>query len=648
MLRIDGGVIGVDTHFNIYDTDDQLNLMKRVLLDIGVDQKQYNPRAVLGVISKAKNDLITPTEYARTVEEYYQEIVARAYARYQELLAESKALDFDDLLMKAVQMLERSESVLKKYQTRYEYVLIDEFQDTNLAQYKLARLLTHPEHTGHGNLCVVGDEDQSIYAWRGADYRNILNFEHDFPGARIIRLEQNYRSTQRILDSAQAVIERNRQRHEKHLWTENGEGLPIGRYEAEDAEDEARFIRDTIVRGIRKEGRRPRDFAVMYRTNAQSRAIEEAMTTSGVPYRLVGGVRFWERREIKDLVAYLRLVQNPFDSISLVRIINVPKRGIGEETVRTLARWTADQGIPLYAGLQLLEAGTAVSPFTGRTVTALLRFTRLINDLIEAAPGLTPPQLLNEVIDRAGYRSYLKESFEDGDERWENVQQLLAAAAQYDEIDPTTALTAFLDNASLVSDQDEIDDRADAVTLITLHAAKGLEFPVVFIAGMEEALLPHIRSYDTPEQMEEERRLCYVGITRAREQLYLTNARFRVGFGGGSHNPPSRFLTDIPARLTEHHTPETARLRRPHAHQAGAGSPWTPHPRVPAVVVPARPAATAQAVYAPGEKVRHVKFGEGIVVSCAPSGDDQLITVAFKGGVGVKKLMLSFAGLEKV
>jgi DNA helicase II / ATP-dependent DNA helicase PcrA len=649
MLRIDGGVIGVDPHFNIYDTDDQLNLMKRVLLDIGVDQKQYNPRSVLSVISKAKNELVTPAEYARAVEEYYQEVVARAYARYQELLAESKALDFDDLLMKTVHMLERSESVQKKYQTRYEYVMIDEFQDTNISQYKLARLLAHPEHGGRGNLCVVGDEDQSIYAWRGADYRNILNFEHDFPGAKIVRLEQNYRSTQRILDSAQAVIERNRQRHDKHLWTENGDGVPVTRFEGEDAEDEARFIRDEITRAIRKENRRPRDFAVMYRTNAQSRAIEEAMTTSGVPYRLVGGVRFWERREIKDLIAYLRLVQNPFDSVSLVRVINVPKRGIGDETVRTLARWASEQGIPMYAALQMLESGEALlSPFAGRTVTALLRFTRLINDLIEAAPGLTPPQLVNEVIARTGYRSYLKDSFEDGDDRWENVQQLIAAAEQYDEIDPNAALTAFLDNASLVSDQDEIDDRADAVTLITLHAAKGLEFPVVFIPGMEEALLPHIRSYDTPEQMDEERRLCYVGITRAREQLYLTNARFRVGFGGGSHNPPSRFLGDIPARLTEQRYAETSRIRRPNSHQAGAGSAWTAPQRLPSVTVPARPVAASLAVYEPGEKVRHVKFGEGIVVSSAPSGDDQLVTIAFKGGVGVKKLMLSFAGLEKV
>lgn len=653
ILREDGAPEGIDPHFTIYDGDEQLALMKRVVLDIGVDQKRYSPRAILGVISRAKNEMVSPAEYRRRVEDYFQEVVARAYARYQELLDESKALDFDDLLLRTVHLFDTNERVLAKYQDKYQHVMIDEFQDTNVVQYTLARQLAHPERGGQGNICVVGDVDQSIYSWRSADYRNILNFEHDFPGAKVVMLEQNYRSTQTILDTAQGVIARNTQRHEKNLWTENGAGVPVMVYEADDAEDEARFIRDEITSAIRQGARRPRDFAVMYRTNAQSRSVEEAMTTSGVPYKLVGGVRFWERREIKDLVAYLRLVQNPFDSVSLQRVINVPQRGIGATTWERLARWAGERGVPPYAALQMLAGGDSSEPppreLAGRAATALLRFLTLMNDLIEEAPGLTPPQLLREVIDRTGYRSYLRDGFDDGDERWENVQQLIAAAEQYDEIDPNAALAAFLDNAALVSDQDEIDDRADAVTLITLHAAKGLEYPVVFIAGMEEALLPHIRSYDDPEQMEEERRLAYVGITRAKDQLYLTYARYRVGFGGGAHNPPSRFLKDVPARLTETRTGEDrARVYRPNAHQRGAGSPWTAPPRTPAYAAPAaRVTAAVQAAFAPGDRVRHARFGEGIVVGSKPSGDDVLIEVAFKGSVGVKKLMASFAGLEK-
>lgn len=657
LLRIDGGVIGVDPHFNIYDSDDQLALMKRVLLDIGVDQKQYNPRAVLSVISRQKNELVSPADFARKAQDYFEEVVARAYARYHELLDESKALDFDDLLMRTVRMFERSDTVRRKYQDRYHYVMIDEFQDTNMAQFQLACQLAGERK----NICVVGDVDQSIYSWRGADYRNINKFESEFPGAKLVMLEQNYRSTQAILDSAQGVIERNDQRHDKHLWTENGQGRPVTIYEGEDAEDEARFIRDEIVSAVRGKERRPRDFAVMYRTNAQSRAIEEAMTTSGVPYRLIGGVRFWERREIKDLVAYMRLVQNPFDNVALDRVINVPKRGIGAETVRSLLRWASERGVPAYAALQMLDGavtgaaapaplgGAAVEapPVNGRSLSAVLRFVRLLNDLIEQAPGLTPPQLLDLIIARTDFRSFLHESFDDGDDRWENVQQLQAAAAQYDAIEPREALNEFLDNAALVADVDGLDQEADAVTLITLHAAKGLEFPVVFIAGMEEALLPHMRSYDDPDSMQEERRLCYVGITRAKEDLYLSNARYRVGFGGGSHNPPSRFLKEIPARLTVTRTADDNRTRHPGGHQRGAASPWTAPARTPAVAVSSRPVPVAM-VYQSGDRVRHAKFGDGIVVGIKPSGDDFQMEVAFKGAVGVKKLMLSYAGLEKL
>ncbi len=650
ILRADGGAIGVDPHFTIYDADDQVALVKRAMADVGVDGRSTNPRAVLAAISRAKNEMHTPAEYARAAADYYQEVVARVWLRYQELLEEARALDFDDLLLRTVQLLERVEFMRRVYQERYRYVLIDEFQDTNVPQYALTRWLTHPECGGSGNVCVVGDVDQSIYSWRSADYRNILNFERDFPGAQVVRLEQNYRSTQTILQCAGAVIARNRNRHEKHLWTANGPGTPVVVYEAEDAEAEARFIRDEILAGLRRGTLQPRDVAVMYRTNAQSRPIEEAMVMGRVPYRVVGGVRFWERQEVKDVLAYLRLVRNPRDEVSLLRVINVPKRGIGKSTVDRLAGWAAELGLPLYEALRLLargEAAGAPAALLGRPRTELLRFLSLIDDLVELSERLPLPDFIAAVVDRIGYRAYLRDGFENGDERRENVEQLIAAAQQYDALEPRAALAQFLDTAALVSDQDELDERANAVTLITLHAAKGLEFPVVFIAGLEEGLLPHIRAYDDPEQMEEERRLCYVGITRAMHRLYLTYARFRAGYGGGMHNPPSRFLDEIPERLKVLRRAEDGvRVFWPHGHQRGAGSPWTmPRPRTPQ---PGHEETAVAAHYQPGERVRHPKFGEGIVVACTPSRDDLLVEVAFKGGIGVKKLLHSLAGLERL
>ncbi|MER3419881.1 MAG: hypothetical protein C4290_04840 [Chloroflexota bacterium] len=650
MLRTDGAAVGVDPHFTIYDADDQVALVKRAMADVGVDSRSYTPRAVLGAISRAKNEMRTPAEYARAAADYYQEVVARVWARYQELLGEARALDFDDLLLRAVSLLERVEGVRHAYQARYRYVLIDEFQDTNVPQYALTRWLTHPACGGNGNVCVVGDVDQSIYSWRSADYRNIFTFERDFPGARVVRLEQNYRSTQTILQCAGALIARNRNRHEKHLWTANGPGTPVVVYEAEDADAEARFIRDEILTALRRRALRPGDVAVMYRTNAQSRPIEEAMVMGGVPYRVVGGLRFWERQEVKDILAYLRLVRNPRDDVSLLRVINVPKRGIGKGTVDWLARWAAELGVPIYEALCLLAQGEAMhapSALLGRPRTELLRFLALIDDLTELSGRLPLPDFIATVVDRVGYRAYLRDGFENGDERQENVEQLIAAAQQYDALEPGAALAEFLDTAALVSDQDEVDERADAVTLITLHTAKGLEFPVVFIAGLEEGLLPHIRAYDDPEQMEEERRLCYVGITRAMHRLYLTYARFRAGHGGGVRNPPSRFLDEIPEHLkVQRRSEDGVRVFWPHGHQRGAGSPWAmPRPRLPA---PAQGEPALAVRYEPGQRVRHPKFGEGIVVACTPSRDDLLVEVAFKGGIGVKKLLHSLAGLERL
>ncbi|MCS7275778.1 MAG: UvrD-helicase domain-containing protein [Dehalococcoidia bacterium] len=630
ILRADGHRIGIPRSFVIYDEEDQIGAVRRALSELDLDAKRVPPAAVLSLISRAKAELRTPQSMAALAQSYFQEVAARVYAVYQRILEEASALDFDDLLNKTVQLFQEHEDVRARYAERFLYQHIDEFQDTNVAQYALARLLCEP----HRNLCVVGDPDQSIYTWRAADIRNILSFEHDFPEAKVVLLEQNYRSTQAILDCARHVIAKNRQRKEKDLWTENGPGLPAVVYEAFDEVEEASFVAAEIERLAREERRPYRHFAVMYRTNAQSRPLEEAFLRRGIPYRLVGGVRFYERREVKDLLAYLRLVHNPFDSVALLRVLNVPPRGIGERTVLELQRWARQLGVPLYAALQLLaqqerDSPTPESPaapkpgFQRRAVGALLRFLGLLNQLIARASQVPLSQLLDAVIEATDYRPYIL-SEPQGEERWENVEELRSVAATYDELRPQDALAALLEDVALVTDVDRYDESANAVTLITLHAAKGLEFPVVFIVGMEEGLLPHIRSFDDPEQMEEERRLCYVGMTRAKELLYLVRA-FRRSRGGP--HPPSRFLADIPPHLVV-----PAQPRRPSQVYA------TP-------ATSADGGATAPAFRA-GDRVRHPRFGEGVVVSCTPTGDDHLVTVAFKGEAGIKKLLLSLARLE--
>jgi len=683
ILRVDGERIGIPRTFAIYDDGDQLAVARQVFQELGLDPRRTVPRAVLSTISRAKSELATPEAYAHLVRDYFQEVVSRVYKRYQEMLVENSALDFDDLLMQTVRLFREATDVLEKYAQRYLHVHIDEFQDTNIAQYVLARQLA----SGHGNICVVGDPDQSIYTWRAADLRNILNFERDFPNARVVYLEQNYRSTQNILDSASHVISVNRQRKEKSLWTENERGLPIVVHEAYNEEEEAAFVAHEVEALMKSDSLTPGAFAVMYRTNAQSRPFEETFVRRNIPYRLVGGTRFYERREIKDLLAYLRLVHNPFDSVCLLRVINVPPRGIGQRTVQELNRWSREQGIPPYAALQLLaesEAQTAHGepvepgeparakgeavepsfdklrmsgghPFQKRTAAALLAFLALLNELITDAPQQSLSELLESLLARIDYRRFLLDSAgggPEGEERWENVQELRAVATQYDELVPAEALARFLEDAALITDVDTYDEKADAATLITLHAAKGLEFPVVFIVGTEEGLLPHMRSYDDPNQMEEERRLCYVGMTRAQRRLYLVRA-FRRSLGG--HNPPSRFLADIPPHLV------TAR-ERPVANVHFRSSfdrlrmSGEAHPELPpeAGPPPADVEAAAQGsslpadAFRPGDRVRHAKFGEGIVVSCQETSGDLLVTVAFKGDAGLKRLLASFAALERM
>ena len=678
-LRIDGEQIGVPRTFAIYDAADQIAAVKQAMQDLALDPKRIAPRAVLSAISRAKSELQGPRQFAALVADYFQEVTSRVFLRYQDILEQNSALDFDDILNKTVELFQERQEVLEKHAERYLHIHVDEFQDTNIAQYILAKQWA----SRHRNICVVGDPDQSIYTWRAADIRNILNFEQDFPDAAVVILDQNYRSTQSILDSAHSVIAVNKQRKEKNLWTENGPGRPITVYEAYDEEGEAAFVIDEVKRLAKAEKLPLRGFAVMYRTNAQSRPLEEAFVRRNIPHRLVGGTRFYERREVKDLLAYFRLVHNPFDSVALMRVINVPARGIGDRTLAELSRWSGEQSIPAYAALQLIadaerdspertgahgepvEPGEPVQgratagahPFQRRTVGSLLRFLGLLNELISVAKKESLSELLDTIIERTGYREYLlgeeREGLAapDGEERWENVQELRAVAAQYDELKPEHALPSFLEDAALITDVDEYDEKADAVTLITLHAAKGLEFPVVFIVGLEEGLLPHMRSLESgdPAQLEEERRLCYVGMTRAKEHLYLIRA-FRRSFGrtgagfGGGHNPPSRFLADIPSELIAQPERADTPTLLPQRHRYGAAAqPVGAHRDA-----PSGEAAAPAETFAAGDHVRHPKFGEGIVVSCQPSGADYQVVVAFQGEAGIKKLLLSFAPLERV
>ena len=663
LLRIDGERAGLSRSFAIYDDADQMALMKRTVDALGIDPKRFKERSLLSSISQAKSELVTPEAAADAANDYYTEVVARAYAYYQGLLAENNALDFDDLIMKTVELLTGHPELRAKYQGRFLHVLVDEFQDTNIAQYQLARIFAEQ----HGNICVVGDPDQSIYSWRSADIRNILNFERDFPQARIVLLEQNYRSTQNILDAAHAVISGNKQRKEKSLWTAAGSGEPIVLYEAYDEQEEAGFVANEILT-LQDEGFARADIAVMYRTNAQSRAIEEALIAAGIRYQLVGGTRFYERREVKDVIAYLRLVHSPFDIVSFTRVVNVPGRGVGAKTLSELERWAKTIGVPLYTALQVLagqeDAKDGVTrfpdpaaprrpdapraqrhPVGARQAKALLDFLHMLDDLMAIAGKNNLSTLLDAVLERTAYRRYLFDEFEelDAEERWANIGELRNVASGYDGLAPGNGLVSFLEDVALISDADTIEDDADGrdqrVTLITLHSAKGLEYRAVLMTAMEEGVLPHIRSFDDPAQMEEERRLCYVGMTRAKERLYLLRAFRRYAMGASQHAPPSRFLRDIPQRLTAQRSAvadEAAaaergpqRFRESFAHRE-------------------EDALEEHLTFTGGEKVRHPRFGEGIVVSCVEKGDDQEITVAFKGEVGMKKLMLSFAPLERV
>jgi len=616
-LHIDGHHIGIDRNYTIYDDSDRLSLIKRALEQLKLDVKTHKPRPLQYAISEAKSNLLTPEDKAGQAESYFDEVVQRVYEKYEQLLKDNNALDFDDLMMKAVQLFDMQPEVLAKYQSRYLHVMVDEFQDTNMVQYTLVKHLAGK----HRNICVVGDPDQSIYSWRQADIRNILSFESDYPEGKAIYLEQNYRSSQTILEAADCIISQNLSRKEMALWTENPKGAHITVAELYDEREEAQYLVSEVEKLVTSKRYKLADCAIMYRTNAQSRAIEEAFMRYGIPYRLVGATKFYERREIKDVLAYLRLIYNSADSISFLRIVNVPLRGIGQKSIEELARVATDDEISLLdATRRLIEKseGTALAK-------KFKVFLDIIDELMAKAKETDAAGLIDLVLSRVGYKDYILAG-EAGEDRLDNVMELRAVADDLGDLGPEESLAAFLEGVALVSDLDSLEGQMDAATLITLHQAKGLEFPVVFIAGMEEHLLPHIRSFDDAAQMEEERRLCYVGVTRAKEKVYLVRAFRRHMMGVSNPNAPSRFLDDIPDKLIE--TPEKPKKQKVSRILLGS----TSH----------------KGFLKAGDKVRHETFGDGIIVASFPAKDDQEITVAFKGGVGLKRMMVSMANLEKI
>jgi ATP-dependent DNA helicase UvrD/PcrA len=731
VLRQEGEAIGIGRRFVIYDTDDQQALMKQILKEEDLPLTgEFRPSAVLGAISRAKNEMLDPTFLVEQASNHRERLIARLATRYQERLRKANALDFDDLLLEGVRLFEEAPAVLAKYQDKWRYLHVDEYQDTNRAQYLWVRALA----AKHGNLAVVGDDDQSIYSWRGADLRNILDFERDWPKATVVKLEQNYRSTQLILDAAHAVVSRNSARKDKKLWTRNAGGLKIQRFEAYNEEEEAEWIARQVEGLVGGRGSaltrradddetdtrfRARDIAVMYRMNAQSRAIEESFLRYGIRYQLVGGTRFYARREVKDALAYLRVLRSDTDSVSFERVINVPPRGIGDKTIEVLRAAAARADGSFWVGIEAAATGE-LEGLASRSRSALAEFAVLVRRLRTRIGLLALPELLDEVLEASGYRAMLADGSEDGEERWANLLELRSVTTRYDDLTPEDALDRLLEETALVADQDSYEGDADAVTLITLHAAKGLEFPAVFIAGLEEGLFPHSRALDDEKELEEERRLAYVGITRAKRRLYLSHAWRRATWGMGQASVPSRFLLEIPAELmvgpqlgaTDERDLDldlvfgarrTSRFGTPvrggttgGAFRQGSGRPGAPAPgetfrpsrdlaakrdayaggapsgslgrpvrardgdlptdaaatpgaRPGAQAKPARPIIPGERQFRDGDRVRHGRWGDGIVVTSKLTRSDEEVTVVFKDpAVGRKQMLVSLANLEIV
>ena len=634
LLRVDGEFIGVPRSFVIFDESDRQTAIKRIIKELHIDDKAFPARVIASLISSAKNDLISPIEYADSVNSPVGQVVADVYPLYQSVLHEAKALDFDDLIGRTVELLESHEIVRTKWQSQFSHVMIDEYQDTNAAQYRLVKMLVGPSK----NLAVVGDDWQSIYSWRGADFRNILRFEHDYPNCAVIKLEQNYRSTRHILEAAHGIIVRNQNRSDKRLWTDAGDGKPVqvrqvmtGRAESETI---VRALKVAVDAGVR----RYKDFAVLYRTNAQSRGIEESFMQYGVPYRVVGGQRFYDRAEIKDLIAYLRLIYQPDDRVSFERVVNVPTRGVGAKSIENFFAWMKAEQLSLG---EAMERADECDSLTGKAKKGLLEFCVIVRDFRTQIDVLLPDEFIEKLVKRLKYIDYLEDGTAQGESKQENVRELIGVAASYQAV----GMDGFLEEIALISDLDSANFGDDAVTLMTLHAAKGLEFPVVFMVGMEESIFPHSRALYDQSEMEEERRLAYVGMTRAREELYMLYAQSRSLYGGEQHNIPSRFIGEIAGEHVEQQTimPSFGRVdftsfeENDHFSQGSLDDDFTSFSNK----------TSDEPRYVPdfseGDGVRHELFGEGTIVELS----GEVAAIYFKKK-GLKKLNIAFAPLEKL
>jgi DNA helicase-2/ATP-dependent DNA helicase PcrA len=627
LLRMDGEHIGIPRSYVIFDESDRLSAVKRASKQLSIDEKTFPPRAIASMISSAKNELITPDEYDKGGSSPAMHAAAQVYPLYQKILKESGALDFDDLIGQTVRLLQTVPDIRAKWQQQFAYIMIDEYQDTNTAQYKLVKLLT----SNKNNVAVVGDDWQSIYSWRQADFRNILNFERDYPDCTVIKLEQNYRSTGHILNAAHSVITKNQQRSDKQLWTAAGEGMAVQLLQVGSERAEAEAIVRRVKMGADSGKRRHRDYAVLYRTNAQSRSIEETFIQYGVPYRIVGGVRFYDRKEIKDLVGYLRLIYQPEDRVSFERVVNIPTRGIGTKSLQNFYEWYETLGLTLS---EAMATAANCGSVTGKAKKGLVELSDILTSLRGLVDDVPPAALIDSLVRRINYMNYLDDGTPQSESRQENVRELMGVSQSYQEV----GLAGFLEEVALISDLDTADLNGNAVTLMTLHAAKGLEFPVVFMTGMEETIFPHSRALYDAKEMEEERRLCYVGMTRAREELYMIHATGRLLYGGMQHNPPSRFLSEIDAAYVEETSTGVA-----FGSQFNSGSYDDRQ-----YVAPAPPKVDdGEPHYVPdldvGDGVRHQLFGEGVIVEL----DGETATIYFKGK-GTKKLNVAFAPLDKL
>ena len=649
ILRRYGDRLGYSFHFTVYATDDQKKLCKDIVKQLHIDEKQLPVKNILSEISKAKDKMITPQEMLKNAEYDYRKVsIAKVYEVYQSRLKTADAMDFDDLLCKTVELFEQEPEILGYYQNQFKYIMVDEYQDTNKVQYRFISMLAEK----YGNICVVGDDDQSIYKFRGATIENILSFENTFKGAKIIRLEQNYRSTQNILDAANSVISNNTVRKGKTLWTENPKGDKIELHTAEDERDEARFIAKTIMDGV-ADGRKYSDFAILYRTNAQSNAVEQALSRSGIPHRIIGGHRFYDREEIRDMIAYLQVINNPHDDVRLSRIINVPKRAIGARTVSVAADIAAGLGESIYSVIKDADS----YPQLSRAASKLKVFVNLIDGLIEAEQSgdYSLAELYNLILEHTNYENYLRTEKENADVRIENIEELSSNIIKFEEdYDEEADLSSFLEEISLMTDIDNYDADADTCVMMTLHSAKGLEFPVVFITGMEDGLFPSIASMMNPEEINEERRLAYVGITRAKQKLYLTKTKSRMLFGSTTYNKESRFVSEIPDNLLD----KTGEERNAPSFASGFGAGKAAgsvsisadnrkHGYAGKIGAYQKPPIKSGVTYNVGDTVLHKIFGKGLIMTATKMGNDTLLEIAFDKA-GTKKLMANFCKMEKI